>query len=113
MRTTRPVESGTSQLELRIRTPEKCGQCPAVLVRPSPAKPTIVYDTYWRFAFERQEVFFRRMHRQPPPWTRDPVLQRYKFTNVYRACDRVSQYLIREVIPNGDNSAREVFFRTI
>lgn len=30
--------------------------------------------------------------------TEDPILQEYKFTNVYRACDRVSQYLIRNVI---------------
>ena len=30
--------------------------------------------------------------------TKDPILQTYKFTNVYRACDRVSQYLIKNVI---------------
>lgn len=30
--------------------------------------------------------------------TDDPILKEYKFTNVYRACDRVSQYLIRNVI---------------
>ena len=30
--------------------------------------------------------------------TNDPILQTYKFTNVYRACDRVSQYLIKNVI---------------
>lgn len=30
--------------------------------------------------------------------TTDPILQTYKFTNVYRACDRVSQYLIKNVI---------------
>lgn len=30
--------------------------------------------------------------------TDDPIFQTYKFTNVYRACDRVSQYLIKNVI---------------
>lgn len=30
--------------------------------------------------------------------TDDPILKEYKFTNVYRASDRVSQYLIRNVI---------------
>ncbi len=30
--------------------------------------------------------------------TDDPILQEYKFTNVYRASDRVSQYLIKNVI---------------
>lgn len=32
--------------------------------------------------------------------TEDPILRKYKFTNVYRSCDRVSQYLIRNVIYN-------------
>jgi hypothetical protein len=48
-----------------------------------------------------------------PPWTKDPILNRYKFTNVYRASDRVSQYLIRNVIYHGDQSPEEVFFRTV
>jgi len=48
-----------------------------------------------------------------PPWTNDPILQEYKFTNVYRASDRVSQYLIRRVAYFGDQSEEEIFFRTI
>ena len=79
----------------------------------APAKPTIVYDTYWRFAAERQAIFFRRATGDSPPWTDDEILQTYKFTNVYRASDRVSQYLIRQVIYAGDQSPHEVFFRTI
>ena len=81
--------------------------------RLSPAKPTIVYDTYWRFAVERQEVFFRRFEGGAPPWTEDTILSHYKFTNAYRASDRVSQYLIRNVIYAGSQSPEEVFFRTI
>lgn len=61
-------------------------------------KPTEVYDTYWKFAFERQEIFFRRMQKQNMPWTQDDILSQYKFTNAYRASDRASQYLIRNVI---------------
>jgi hypothetical protein len=79
----------------------------------APAEPTAVFDTYWRFAAERQAIFFRRLKGLPPPWTEDPILQRYKFTNAYRASDRVSQYLIRNVIYQGDQSPEEVFFRTI
>lgn len=60
--------------------------------------PTAVYDAYWHFAAERQEIFERRRKRLPPPWTDDPVLLTNKFTNVYRASDRISQYLIRNVI---------------
>jgi len=76
-------------------------------------KPTIVFDTYWRFAVERQAIFFRRLKGEPGPWTKDHILQKHKFTNVYRASDRVSQYLIKEVIYTGDQTPKEVFFRTI
>ena len=43
----------------------------------------------------------------------DPILAHYKFTNAYRASDRVSQYLIRNVVYEGPQSPEEVFFRTI
>lgn len=80
-----------------------------------PLKPSVVYDTYWRFAAERQEIFFRRLEGKAPPWTHDPILAEYKFTNAYRASDRVSQYLIRKVIYRDDlpATADEVFFRVM
>ncbi|NOK33069.1 hypothetical protein HMI49_07660 [Corallococcus exercitus] len=74
---------------------------------------TPVFDTYWRFAAERQNVFFRRLSGSTPPWTEDPVLRSFRFTNVYRASDRVSQYLIRRVIYEGPQQEEEVFFRTL
>lgn len=80
-----------------------------------PAKPTIVFDTYWRFAAERQNVFFKKLIGEPMPWTSDPILSSFKFTNAYRASDRVSQYLIRYVIYRDDlpSTPEEVFFRII
>lgn len=76
-------------------------------------KVTPVYETYWRFAARRQEMFMRRVNGAGRPWTNDPVLASYRFTNVYRAADRVSQYLIRAVQYDGPQSGEEVFFRTI
>ncbi|MFA6965260.1 nucleotide kinase domain-containing protein [Bosea sp. (in: a-proteobacteria)] len=78
-------------------------------------QPTVVFDSYWRFAAERQAIFFRRIEGQPAPWTHDPFLARYRFTNAYRAADRVSQYLIREVIYGGGRSLtpREQLFRVM
>lgn len=86
---------------------------PYVFVKLSPARPTVVYDSYWRFAAERQQIFFRKLEGVPFPWTTDPIIARHKFTNVYRASDRVSQYLIQHVIYEGDQNPEEVFFRTI
>jgi hypothetical protein len=75
--------------------------------------PGRVYGTYWRFAAERQLIFHRRAAGVPPPWTTDPVLSTYRFTNAYRASDRVSQYLINVVIPGSQPDARDLFFRVL
>lgn len=76
-------------------------------------KTTPVYDTYWRFAAKRQDLFMRRVAGASPPWSDDPVLAEHRFTNAYRAADRVSQYLIRHVIYEGTQAADEVYFRTL
>ena len=76
---------------------------------------TPVYQTYWRFAAERQAIYMRRLSDPVGPWTADPILGAYRFTNAYRASDRVSQFLIREVQYREDRSQapRELFFRTL
>jgi hypothetical protein len=81
----------------------------------SPAKTTKVYDSYWQFAALRQEVFFNRAAGKPSPWSSDPILNKFKFTNAYRAADRVSQYLIRNVIYNSKlpDAPSEVLFRIL
>lgn len=82
-------------------------------VQPTPRQE--VFDTYWYFAAERQHIFYRRLAGEDGPWTDDPILQKHKFCNAFRAADRVSQYLIREVI-YGDGlskNAEDVVFRTL
>lgn len=76
-------------------------------------EPGPVFDTMLRFAVERQRIWFRRLAGHPPPWTMDPHLAAWRFTNVYRATDRVSQALIRDVQAVGPRTPREVFFRTV
>ena len=56
-----------------------------------------VYELYWKFAYNRQQAFEARSRGDQGPWTDDPILQEYKFCNVFRAADRVSQYMIKEV----------------
>lgn len=76
-------------------------------------KKNYVYDAYWKFAFERQEIFFKKLNNSIFPWTNDSVLNQFKFTNVYRATDRVSQYLIKNVIYTGEQDPVEVLFRIL
>ena len=117
------IWSSIQNLELKIgpaaatqfpsSEPPPRGSGPTVFSKLSPAKATVVYDTYWRFAAERQAIFFRRFRGEPGPWTDDPILQAHKFTNAYRASDRVSQYLVKHVIYAGDQSPSELGFRIL
>ena len=76
-------------------------------------QPTPVFDTYWRFASERQAIYEARLRQEQGPWTSDPVLANFRFTNCYRASDRVSQFLIQRVAYQGDQSAEEITFRIL
>lgn len=77
----------------------------------SKPKRSAVYDKYWLFAAERLNVFMRRLERPEGPWTSDDVITRHRFTNVFRASDRVSQYLIR--LQYDEIDRREIFFKTM
>lgn len=66
-------------------------------VRSDPVPHPEAYRLYWYFASERQRAFEMRVSGELGPWTDDPILQEYKFCNVFRAADRVSQYLISNV----------------
>ena len=74
-----------------------------------------VFDSYWKLAAERQSIFFKRIEGSKWPWTDDEILLRHKFTNAYRASDRVSQYLIREVIYGKElpTEPAEIVFRIL
>ncbi|MGH2383331.1 MAG: nucleotide kinase domain-containing protein [Candidatus Limnocylindria bacterium] len=80
---------------------------PVIRVAERTLRPTQVFDTYWRFAAARQAMYVRRLEGNPPPWTEDPILRDHRFTNAYRAADRVSQFLIGEVI-YGEHRPRDV-----
>lgn len=104
-----PEVEGQDKNDLQVRTTSTSS------THLLPLKLSPVYDTYWRFAAERQNVFFKRLANELEPWTLDPIVRVHKFTNAYRASDRVSQYLIRHVIYREDlpSSNSEVLFRTI
>jgi 5-hmdU DNA kinase, helical domain len=84
-----------------------------IVISGRPLRTTPVFDTYWRFAARRQAIYEARRRGTPAPWTDDPILRRYRFTNCYRAADRVSQYLISEVSYTGSQAADEIVFRTL
>lgn len=72
-----------------------------------------VFDTYWKTAAERQEIFYRRLGNNSSSLTADPIFQKFKFCNVFRACDRVSQFLIKEVIYGKEHKEEDLVFRML
>lgn len=83
-----------------------------IIIQPKSPKTSEVFATYWKFAAERQNIFFNRIHGNAI-WTEDPIFHKHKFTNAYRASDRVSQYLIQHVIYSWDQTPKEVLFRIL
>jgi hypothetical protein len=110
-----PIDMNTTSSQLDIPTQEKFqtpGRLQPIQFGGSELAVSEVFDTYWRFAAERQTIFFKRLQHDFP-LTTDPILSVFKFTNAYRASDRVSQYLIREVAYSGEQTEDEIFFRII
>ncbi len=81
-------------------------------VKKSLPKPGKAFSLYWKFAAERQHIFFSALGNDHVV-TKDAILRTYKFTNAYRASDRVSQYLIRQVIYGDHFSLKDTFFRIL
>jgi len=88
---------------------------PEVEIEGHKLQTTPVFDAYWYFAFERQNMFRKRVFgSNDEAVTKDPTLAGHRFTNAYRASDRVSQFLIGNVIWVDDHlSTDEIFFRIL
>lgn len=48
---------------------------------------------------ERHSIWLRRSRGEPKPWTQDPIMQTYKFTNVFRQLDRGTIVLNEAIRP--------------
>ena len=74
-----------------------------------------LYPYFWYWMTERQNIFVKRLQGFDPPYSDDPVFQKYKFTNVYRVLDRVSQFVVKTIQQNGQDyfAPEDLFMRTI
>ena len=75
-------------------------------------------DRFFGFVCERQSIWHRRViEGESPPWTDDPVLRRYRFTNVYRELDPGTRYAIDEIldrdVPGTDRLFNVMVYRLI
>jgi len=54
---------------------------------------------FFSYMAERHNIWHRRfILKKPRPWTKDPILRDYNFTNVYRELDRNTQWLLTHVV---------------
>lgn len=51
------------------------------------------FEAFIAFVIERHRIYTRRASGQSGPWTRDKILAEYRFCNVYRELDRVTQWI--------------------
>lgn len=52
-------------------------------------------DPLWYWMSERHAIYCKRQQQRPKPWTNDPILQSYRFCNVYRELDTVTMWIRR------------------
>jgi len=85
------------------------------MLRISGRQPAVTegFACYWAFAAERQHVYYRRLAGASGPLSHDSIITAHRFTNAYRASDRVSQFLISEVQYNREWDWRDTFVRTL
>ncbi len=58
------------------------------------------FDPLWYWINERHWIYLRRRSNKPWPWTKDPILQDYRFCNVFRELDVVTQWIRRRWCAN-------------
>lgn len=58
-------------------------------------RTTTPMDRFVYYLRERLAIHARRACGEPPPWTADPILRTYRFTNVKREWDRTTQWLLK------------------
>jgi len=56
-------------------------------------------EIFWRFIAERHSIYKKKeIEKLPPPWTDDPILSSFKFTNVVRSTDPGTRYVIDKIL---------------
>lgn len=80
------------------------------------AEPTLDWDAVYHFktfVIDRYRVHKHKdVEKLPPPWTKNPILQEFKFTNVRREHDRQTRYLIDYIINKPDLTLEDKIVNT-
>lgn len=50
-------------------------------------------ERFQYFIRERHQIYVKKTSGDPKPWTKDPILLKYRFCNIYRELDTVSKWI--------------------
>jgi len=67
-------------------------------------------DEFYAFMRERESIRLKKEAGEPWPWTSDPILQTYKFTNVKRAHDRTTRWFWSVLDEHKDDPPAHLLF---
>lgn len=55
------------------------------------------FGAFFKYARARHQIYLDRSAGKPRPWTRDPILNTYRFTNVFRELDKTTVWFRENV----------------
>ena len=70
-------------------------------------------NLFWYWINERHRIYCKRKEGEEPPWTNDPILQKYRFTNVFRRLDRVSEDLVQHINEHPEATDEDILFNVV
>ena len=68
---------------------------------------------FFNFCKERESIRLKRENGEPAPWTKDEVLQKGRFLNIFREDDRVTKALLKFVKPIAESGTAEQLIQAL
>jgi hypothetical protein len=95
-----------------------CGVDVTKIESATPSFNEEVLRYHHNYIFERHKIYKKKeIYKLPRPWTKDPIFNKYRFTNVRRELDRESKWLIKHICENDELTLKQkilncILFRT-
>jgi hypothetical protein len=70
-------------------------------------------EAFFAYAVKRESIRIRREAGNPPPWTDDPILQQFRFCNVFREDDLTTRWFRENLRDPLKENPEKVIFATV
>ena len=101
-------------MQNRERDIEYCGVSKRKIRNANPVLDEENLGLFVHWIKERYSVHLKKdVNKEPKPWTDDPIIEVYRFTNVRREHDRQTKYLIDNIVKNTNLTLEEKIVNNI